>query len=579
MNTPPIGPSTPHFINESEYRLNYFITNPTLNNHPPTLVWTELLLAYYPQAMNVFNTLTDTQKREAIEILKEVRKENWREIILHFISLHDLDYSHFLNALSDDERASIASIINFNHLEPLALLLKRTGGDFQDKIAVFVWLGSASRFFSHHLFTLFYMVEGSQAFDCLQGFVNEKNASRMLPAIKEDVDILLKWILSASKSCSAAGTLRALAYIYVELNDNQKRRLITRSVRFYPETFLYIMTLLTENEAKMICRQNIYTMPRFLEQPEERCRELIPQNRDAVIQPLLTKARFRLRNTAFHPLGDIFNVLEVVPGYEKEDYDNIDSIPPFLFCFFESWKQFRRKIKLIINDLNEPQLKALSLGITRTNAQEILSELEGIMDPRGFSRFLAFFRPELIDPYLTHRYNGVARLFEAAESAINGKNEVEVCRLNLLFIQYRQSPVLRTVLTLLNQLNPSSQEYVERELDRHMKAFQDYLASKKRLTAESERSLYKKLSQNSDRAIGLLDDEDLKMLGIADATDSSLLDQYRSQPRLVDSWKILNKRRIYKLKELEEHCLLDEPCLIASENQCFKLYELAIKLV
>ncbi|MFN4173771.1 MAG: hypothetical protein ACK4HV_01535, partial [Parachlamydiaceae bacterium] len=235
-----------------------------LNDYPPQVAWLELFLQYYCQAGVLFDLMTEDQRKESIVLLKTLRPTQWQKIIIDFFCIHEISHANLIAALTESECDEIAKIINYWDFESTLLALKRTEGLLCSKICSHIWYGEYYRFFSHHVFALFCQLEAKEAFYRLQSYITKDTAHKLVPAIKEDVDILLKWILCASKSSPVKETLKALGFIYSELNENQRKRLISRSVRYYPETFLFILTLITENEAKIICRETLFRMNRFL---------------------------------------------------------------------------------------------------------------------------------------------------------------------------------------------------------------------------------------------------------------------------------------------------------------------------
>lgn len=569
MNLPPL-------ITGSERldQILYAISSPeNTHQYPGPLVWVELFIQYYPQAAVVFEKMIEPQRREAIDLLKMIRPESWQKIILDFLSAHDLSHSILLHSLTESECDQIASLINYWELDSLALILKRSSGPVCAKICARVWFGEYYRFFSHHLFALFSQLEQKEAFWRLQSFISKETAFRLVPAIKEDVDILLKWILSASKSAPTKDTIKSLELIFNELNENQRRRLIVRSVRFYPETFLFILTVISEYEAKLICRETLMRMNRFLLADPGLCRSLIPESRGPALQTILSRGRFPLKNSYHHTYEDIFQMLKSVPAYDKEDLDCIDSIPPFIFSFFEYWSHFKTEIKLVINDLNEHQLRALSFGINKANCKKLLPELEKTMSPRKFSQFLSLFEASLIEPYLDSVYNDLIAALEKAKKSILENKLEEIPRVNLSLNQLRQSPVLETVLRLVSLRIPGLSDWANKEIAFYLNLLQNILKQANPVQKESERSLYALVSKEGDRDIGLLDDGDLAILGVKTLKDCGILEQYRNQAGLKNSWKAIHSKRIYSLKELENSCLTE------SKEEYFKLHELAVKLL
>ncbi len=550
-------------------------TNPcvNLNGLSIPVMWVELFLQYYPQAVAVFEGMTEYQRREAIDLLKTLRPESWQKTILDFLTVHDLSHLTFLNALSTNECEQIILTINYWDFDSVTLLLRRTGGYFCSKICSQIWFGDYYRFFSHHIFGLFSQIEQKEAFWHLQSYITTDTVHKIIPAIKEDVDVLLKWILSASKSSHTRSTIKTLELIYNELNESQRRRLIVRSVRFYPETFLYILTVITESEAKLICRENVNRMNSFLVSDPGICRTLIPQSRGPALRTMLSRARFPLKNSYHHTYEDVFNMLKNLPVYDKEDLDCIESIPPFIFSFFDFWNGYRKEIKLVINELNEHQLRALSFGINKLNCKRLLPELENSMSPQKFSQFLSLFDASIIEPYLEAVYTNLFIALKKAEEMLQAQNTDEIIKINVQLLQFRQNPTIQTVLKLCAQKMPGVHEQANHEIERYINAIQTYLKSRKTETKEAKRTLYAELVKEGDRNIGLLDDEDLTILGIKSAAESALLEQYRNQPMLTNSWAILHKKRIFALKELEYGCM------ITSAEECLELYKLAVKFL
>lgn len=564
------------YIPSCDSRVNFFANAINLAqpiHHPPILIWLELFISNYPQAVIVFEALTPYQRREGLDQLIALRVD-WSDIILKNLLSLDLDFKTFCNALSIPECDQIVLKINYWDSNSVVLLLKRTSGYLCSRICGQIWFGEYYKYFSFHLFMIFRHIEGSDAFSHLQNYITDETVHRILPAIKEDVDTFLKWILSASKSdANVKSTIKTVGLIYNSLNDNQRRRLILRSVKCYPETFLYLLTALSEEDAKLICNQDVDTMNRFLIDNEQQCRELIPQNQGNALRTLLSGARFPVRNRPFCSFERIMGALQKLPYFDAEDLSNIESIPKFIFCFFDYWNRYRNDLKLIVNELNEHQLKALSLGVNKDNAIRVLANLETSMNTQSFNKFLKCFNFETIEPYLTQIYVKFLSDLDKAAAALETNNEQEIHFLNLQFKQLKTSPNFQVTTFLCESRLPGVVQFVYQELDRYLLRFQEYLSQKQVRPAEPLRDLYSQMAEESDKKIGLLDDDDLLILGIKTIADKDLLERYRKQPRLQESWKILFQKSICTLKALEAGCLIE------SQEDCWNLHELAVKLL